>query len=221
MRLSTILFSLCVAPGLAFAQGTNANIFANGLLNPAGDAEVGIGTSFIIVVDTMNDGFVPVLDASAFGGSINLNVGSFIDEPSGDDIVIRVGQYTEDLFGDAQATAGGQILYENGGGFDNLGQGDPFGIYWFPGLTGTESLMLNGLEFYGAFLGYEGEVLAGDSNWILPAANVNETYRYSSITGANGAGPDIPADQQVIIPEPSALAGVFGLAALLIARRRA
>lgn len=212
MKRALIEFSVVVASSIALGQGANVSVIADGLLNVDGSAEIALNTPYVIVVDTAQDGFLPTLNASLFeSNQISLAVDSFIDGTDGDDLIVRFASYN--FLGTPLGSTSGQIVYD-----DLLGANDPVGIYWFPGL---ETDILVGGEFYGEFLGYDGEPPSG-SPWVLPAAGSNPTLRYTtSLATPEGFGPDIAADLVVTpIPEPAALPLVAGLGALLLARRR-
>ena len=224
MKVAHIFFPLaiCGATNL-LAQQTQTAIFADGLQDSLGTSEISVGSPFIIVIDTLGDGFAP-LDVNPFGGTISTSVGSFIDDPTeGDDLIVVSRQYSS-FIGNSQAVGGSLIIYEDApDGLDGVNAGDPFGIYWFPDLT-DEAPVLSGGEFYGLFGGYSGtgvDPIPGDGDWVLPESG-DETYIYDSPLVSGGQGPDLPANNVVteVIPEPSAFGGVLALGALVLARRR-
>ncbi len=215
-QTSAIAAALLLSAAASYAS-VNATIEAFGLYD-ASFNPVAADTWFLIAVDTEQDGFDNLLFADF---SLDGSAGSLLGG-SDDDRVLMTGQVSS-VRGTLKATGSGIILYDGNdvGAITGVGEGDPFGIYWFPGLTESSATLSAG-QTVGAFLGYSSSTVAppvNSSDWILPPNNQQPRYFYeSTLTG--GDGPDNATFTVTVVPEPSAVGALFGLAALLFARRR-
>jgi hypothetical protein len=195
-RFAVLLAVLTWGAVASRAQTVTINFGAKSLFNSAGSL-LPDGTLFILVADTLGNGF-----GTAQAGS--LAIGNFI---SGDDQIIGHG-FTEISSGSAIGSGSATNVPLGTGAYSQFTTGDSLAVMWFPGLT-TSSFSLTSGASYGYF---RTNSPSSGAAWTVPSAG--QSVSIEELNLLNDTGAMSGRALLTAIPEPSTYAAICGLAML-------
>jgi hypothetical protein len=202
---------LAFAPITLLAQTYTVQFDAADLL--AADSTVApVGSSWVLVVDSLGDGFTTGwADADIFSGS-TLSIGTSLGDS--DNLVIAGGGLIDSGSGGGYANTVTPVSLSG-----NVGTGDLYALYWFPEVSGGT---LGSLGEYGFFRTDTIDTGAGGA--IAMELGNSGAALQTSVFDTNLGGVFSPAEltATAIVPEPAHIAALFGFLALGFAlwRRR-